>query len=105
MIEAMACGTPVLAFRQGSVPEVVDGGITGIVVETIEQAIAAVPRLVEFDRAKVRLRFEQRFTASRMAQDYVNLYKSVVKTSIVPSIELNSSLEQDESISSAPPVS
>jgi glycosyltransferase involved in cell wall biosynthesis len=106
MIEAMACGTPVLAFRQGSVPEVVDEGITGIIVETIEQAIAAVPRLVEFDRAKVRLRFEQRFTASRMAQDYVNLYKSVlVKTSIVPSIELNSSLEQDESISSAPPAS
>jgi glycosyltransferase involved in cell wall biosynthesis len=106
MIEAMACGTPVLAFRQGSVPEVVDEGTTGIIVDTIEQAIAAVPRLVEFDRAKVRLCFEQRFTASRMAQDYVNLYQSVpAETSIVPSIELNSTLEQDESISSAPPAS
>ncbi len=74
MIEAMACGTPVIAFNRGSVPEIVENGLTGFVVETIEEAVAAVAKLPSLDRAKVRQRFEQRFTARRMAEDYVNVY-------------------------------
>ena len=76
MIEAMACGTPVLAFRCGSVPEVVDDGVTGAIVETMEEAIAALPRVIALDRHKVRQRFEQRFSATRMAKDYVGIYRS-----------------------------
>ena len=71
MIEAMACGTPVIAFNRGSVPEVVDDGVTGFIVEDEKSAIGAVYRLPELSRAKVRERFEQRFTARRMAQDYL----------------------------------
>jgi glycosyltransferase involved in cell wall biosynthesis len=75
MIEAMACGTPVLAFRCGSVPEIVEDGITGAIVDTLEQAIAALPRVIALDRKKVRKRFEQRFSARRMANDYVDVYR------------------------------
>jgi len=75
MIEAMACGTPVLAFRCGSVPEVVEDGITGVIVDTMDEAVAALPRVIAIDRKKVRLRFEQRFSAARMAKDYVALYR------------------------------
>jgi glycosyltransferase involved in cell wall biosynthesis len=81
MIEAMACGTPVLAFRCGSVPEIVDEGITGAIVETLEQAIAALPRVMALDRKKVRQRFEQRFSATRMAKDYVGVYHSLLEGS------------------------
>jgi glycosyltransferase involved in cell wall biosynthesis len=81
MIEAMACGTPVLAFRCGSVPEVIDDGITGIVVETMEEAIAALPRVIALDRKKVRQRFEHRFSATRMAEDYVDLYRALLRKS------------------------
>ena len=66
----MACGTPVLAFRCGSVPEIVEDGITGAIVGTMEEAIAALPRVIALDRKKVRQRFEQRFSATRMAKDY-----------------------------------
>jgi glycosyltransferase involved in cell wall biosynthesis len=75
MIEAMACGTPVIAFRHGSVPEVVDEGVTGFAVSSMEEAIAAVDRAKALPRAAVRARFEQRFTARRMAEDYVDLYR------------------------------
>jgi glycosyltransferase involved in cell wall biosynthesis len=75
MIEAMACGTPVIAFRHGSVPEVVDEGVTGFAVADMAEAIAAVDRAKGLPRAAVRQRFEQRFTARRMAQDYVDLYE------------------------------
>ena len=78
MIEAMACGTPVLAFRCGSVPEIVEDGITGAIVETMEEAIAALPRVIALDRKKVRQRFEQRFSATRMAKDYVGVYRSLL---------------------------
>ena len=78
MIEAMACGTPVIAFRSGSVPEVIDEGVTGFVVDDEEQAVQAVKRLRELDRRRVRERFEERFTAGRMAVDYVSHYQSVV---------------------------
>jgi glycosyltransferase involved in cell wall biosynthesis len=77
MIEAMACGTPVVAFRHGSVPEVVDEGVTGFAVDDMAGAIAAVERAKSLSRTQVRARFEQRFTARRMAQDYVNLYEQL----------------------------
>ena len=75
MIEAMANGTPVIAFRRGSVPEVIDHGVTGFVVDTIEEAVGAVPLAKALDRTAVRRRFEERFSAGRMAQDYVALYR------------------------------
>lgn len=78
MIEAMACGTPVLAFRCGSVPEVIDDGVTGRIVDSMEEAIAALPQVIGLDRRIVRARFEQRFTASRMARDYVTLYRKQI---------------------------
>jgi len=77
MIEAMACGTPVVAFECGSVPEVIDDGVTGFIVGSVEQAVAAVARLDEIERHKVREIFEQRFTAERMACDYVSIYRSL----------------------------
>jgi glycosyltransferase involved in cell wall biosynthesis len=81
MIEAMACGTPVLAFRCGSVPEIVDENVTGCIVDTIEGAIAALPRVMALDRKSVRQRFEQRFSATRMAKDYISLYRSLLDSS------------------------
>ena len=71
MIEAMACGTPVIAFNRGSVPEVIDDGISGFIVEDENGAIGAVDRLGHLSREKIRQQFEQRFTARRMAQDYL----------------------------------
>jgi glycosyltransferase involved in cell wall biosynthesis len=79
MIEAMACGTPVIAFRQGSVPEVVDDGVTGFVVDSEDEAVRALARLGELDRRAVRARFERRFTANRMARDYVKLYEDLTR--------------------------
>jgi glycosyltransferase involved in cell wall biosynthesis len=78
MIEAMACATPVIAYRSGSVPEVIDEGITGFIVEDIEGAAAAVDRLDELDRAKVRATFERRFDVARMARDYVDVYERLI---------------------------
>jgi glycosyltransferase involved in cell wall biosynthesis len=75
MIEAMACGTPVIAFRRGSVPEVVENGVTGYVVDTEEQALEAVKKIEKLDRARVRQTFASRFTAQRMAQEYVGCYR------------------------------
>jgi glycosyltransferase involved in cell wall biosynthesis len=75
MIEAMACGTPVIAMRRGSVPEVIEDGVTGFIVETEAEAIAAVRRLPKLDRKRVRQAFETRFTGRRMAEDYVSLYR------------------------------
>ena len=78
MIEAMACGTPVLAFRRGSVPEVIDDGVTGYVVDDAQDAIRKMGSLLALDRGRVRRAFEQRFTARRMAQDYVSMYKRLL---------------------------
>jgi glycosyltransferase involved in cell wall biosynthesis len=78
MIEAMACGTPVLAFRHGSVSEVVEDGVTGYVVDGVEEAICKVGSLLALDRARVRRRFEQRYTSARMAEDYVQIYRDVM---------------------------
>ena len=79
MIEAMACGTPVIAFKSGSVPEVIDDGVTGFVVAGEAEAIQAVGRLGELDRRQVRRQFEKRFTARRMAQEYLRHYKTLGK--------------------------
>jgi glycosyltransferase involved in cell wall biosynthesis len=75
MIEAMACGTPVVAFRNGSVPEVIEDGVTGFIVDDEEQAVAALRRLASLDRSRIRLAFERRFTARRMAEDYLRIYR------------------------------
>ena len=78
MIEAMACGTPVIAYRSGSVPEVIDDGLTGFIVESEEEAVDAVNRLARLDRRKVRERFEERFSAQRMARAYESHYRQLV---------------------------
>jgi glycosyltransferase involved in cell wall biosynthesis len=78
MIEAMACGTPVIAFPTGSVPEVIDDGLTGFIVNDEVEAVHAIRRLEELDRRKVRARFEGRFTADRMARDYFCCYDALV---------------------------
>jgi glycosyltransferase involved in cell wall biosynthesis len=75
MIESMAVGTPVVAWANGSVPEVIDEGQTGCIVDSIPEAVAAVRRVEELDRAVVRKQFEQRFSAARMAADYVKIYE------------------------------
>jgi glycosyltransferase involved in cell wall biosynthesis len=79
MIEAMACGTPVLAFRCGSIPEVIENGITGTVVDSEQEAVAALPALLSYDRRAVRRRFEEKFTATRMAKDYVSTYRRLLR--------------------------
>jgi glycosyltransferase involved in cell wall biosynthesis len=78
MIEAMACGAPVLAFQRGSVPEIIDDGVTGVIVDGVEQAAAALPRVLGLDRRAIRRRFEERFSAALMAKNYVNLYRSLL---------------------------
>ncbi|WP_315918294.1 glycosyltransferase family 4 protein [Mesorhizobium sp. SP-1A] len=74
VIEAMACGTPVIAWNCGAMPEIIDYGTTGFLVESIEDAVASVPELLRLDRRKVRQVFETRFSARRMARDYVAAY-------------------------------
>ncbi len=76
MIEAMACGTPVIAFARGSVPEVVDPGVTGFIVTSIEEAVACVERARSLDRHECRRQFERRFCAARMAHEYCSIYRS-----------------------------
>ena len=75
MIEAMACGTPVIAFNRGSVPEIIEHGVTGYIVDDEAEAVAAVGKLGRLSRSAIRGRFERRFTARRMAEDYVSLYR------------------------------
>jgi glycosyltransferase involved in cell wall biosynthesis len=78
MIEAMACGTPTVAFRRGSVPEVIDDRITGYIVENVEEAVQALQTIEQFDRARCRHVFEARFSSKRMAKDYVQIYERVI---------------------------
>jgi glycosyltransferase involved in cell wall biosynthesis len=78
MIEAMACGTPVIAFRRGSVPEVVEDGMSGFIVDTVDEAVAATARIGEISRGDVRGRFDTRFTVERMARDYVEAYGRLI---------------------------
>ena len=84
MIEAMACGTPVIALRHGSVPEVVDDGVTGFIVADEDQAAAAARRLNTLSRARIRRVFEERFTARRMAGDYLDIYRRLIARAAEP---------------------
>ena len=77
MIEAMACGTPTIAWRRGSVPEVIDDGVTGFIVDTVDDAVRAVDRIDTLDRSGCRRVFEERFDAARMARDYVEVYSAL----------------------------
>jgi glycosyltransferase involved in cell wall biosynthesis len=88
----MACGTPVIAYNRGSVPEIIDEGLTGFIVEDEISAVAAVGRLALVDRGAVRKQFEARFTARRMALDYVAAYRSMMEAA-EPRIKLVSSAE------------
>ena len=88
MIEAMACGTPVIAFNRGSVPEIIEDGLTGFIVEDETSAVAAVNRLPELTLEKVRRRFEQRFTAHRMANDYLAVYRSMTGETVSPHLRV-----------------
>lgn len=83
VIESLACGTPVIAFRRGAAPEIIEDGVTGFIVDDESEAVAAVGRLKEIPRARVRRRFEERFTSKRMAEDYVAIYRTL--TPVAPS--------------------
>ena len=78
LIEALACGTPVLAYRRGSIPEIIEDGVTGFVCDGLDEMTAAIQRIPNIDRGRCRLAFEQRFTVERMAQDYVRLYERLL---------------------------
>jgi glycosyltransferase involved in cell wall biosynthesis len=80
MIEAMACGTPVIAFNWGSVPEVMDDGLTGFVVEDVDGAVAAVKKLDRLFRPSIRSRFEERFSAGAMTREYLRIYSELAQS-------------------------
>lgn len=81
MIESLACGTPAIAWRRGSVPEIIDDGVTGFIVESVEDAVKVVGRLDEIDRLACRRAFDARFDADRMASEYVKIYEQVIERS------------------------
>jgi glycosyltransferase involved in cell wall biosynthesis len=78
LIESLACGTPVLAYRRGSIPEIIEDGTTGFVCEGLDEMTAAVQRIPEIDRRRCRWAFEQRFSVGRMAQDYLRVYEQAI---------------------------
>jgi glycosyltransferase involved in cell wall biosynthesis len=82
MIEAMACGTPVIAYRNGSVPEIIKDGITGFIVENQEQAIAAATNIGRIDRRRCRQVFEERFAARVMATRYLDVYQELLDSQV-----------------------
>jgi glycosyltransferase involved in cell wall biosynthesis len=79
MIEAMACGTPVIAYPCGAVPEILEQGVTGFIVDAVDAGIAAVSAASKLDRSRIRQRFERRFTVERMAQDYLAIYRRILE--------------------------
>jgi glycosyltransferase involved in cell wall biosynthesis len=81
----MACGTPIIAFNRGSVAEIVEDGVTGFVVEDEKEAVAATHRLSCLSRSTIRRRFEERFTARRMAHEYLVVYRSLIEVEAAPS--------------------
>lgn len=87
MIEAMACGTPVIAYNRGSVAEIITDGRTGFIVEDEISAVAGVHSLATLDRAAIRAEFEARFTARRMALDYLDAYRDLTEAA-APRIKL-----------------
>jgi glycosyltransferase involved in cell wall biosynthesis len=88
MIEAMACGTPVVAWNRGSVPEVVEPGVTGLIANSIEEAVAAVHKVGTLDRAQIRRAWERRFSATVMAANYLRLYDAMKDAPPHPSLRL-----------------
>jgi glycosyltransferase involved in cell wall biosynthesis len=86
VIESMANGTPVIAFGRGSVPEIVDHGVTGFIVDDVDEAVAAIPLAKALDRVAIRRRFEERFSVERMARDYVALYDAVLRRGAVDTV-------------------
>jgi glycosyltransferase involved in cell wall biosynthesis len=94
MIEAMACGTPVIAFENGSVPEVLEDAITGFIVHNEDQAVEAVRRIPSLDRDRVRGEFERRFTARRMAQNYLNLYARLARVRRLPALKVGGARDE-----------
>jgi glycosyltransferase involved in cell wall biosynthesis len=86
MIEAMACGTPVIAFSRGSVPEVIAHGVTGYIVDDVAGAVAAVSRLDALSRTAIRAAFVRRFTSMTMAQHYLNIYTALAQTARPPAL-------------------
>jgi glycosyltransferase involved in cell wall biosynthesis len=83
LIEAMACGTPVIAFNRGAIPEIIEDGVTGFVVEDEKQAAVAASQLSRLSRDAIRRRFEERFTARRMACDYLAVYESLIEVEAI----------------------
>ena len=77
VVEAMACGTPVIAYRRGSMPELIEHGVTGFLVDSFDEAVAAIGRLGEIDRTACRRAVEERFTVDRMADEYLALYRRI----------------------------
>jgi len=86
IIEAIANATPVIAFRRGAVPEIIDDRVTGFIVENIDEAVAAVPRAKALDRPAIRRHFEDRFSVERMTRDYIALYSEILRHSAVSPI-------------------
>ena len=79
LIESLACGVPVIAYPLGSVPEIIEDGVTGFLVNSVDEAVAAIKNIGRIDRRKCRKAFELRFSAKRMAQDYLNIYQRLAK--------------------------
>jgi glycosyltransferase involved in cell wall biosynthesis len=77
-VEALACGTPVIAFNRGSMPELIDHGVTGFLVDNVDAAVDAIDRVGEIDRATCRAAASARFTVDRMADRYLDLYRSLL---------------------------
>ena len=92
MIEAMACGTPVIAYRRGSVPEVIDDGVTGFIVENVDEAVKAVENVSRISRRRCREVFEERFTARCMALRYLAIYERLIEDSLVAEQSNNAGL-------------
>jgi len=87
MIEAMAAGTPVIAFRRGSVPEVIEDGVTGFIVSTVDEAVRAVPKIERLNRQTLRSVFRERFSVMRMAADHVRTYEKLIARQAVRAAE------------------
>jgi len=94
MAEAMACGTPVIAYRRGSVPEIVEEGVTGFIVHDLEEAVRAAERIPTLHRWRCRQRFEERFSAARMARDYLASYQRLVEAALEPQAAVISDVSQ-----------